>query len=73
MGVTIDKNVPLPSKGEALSRGYPFHQMDVGDSFLSTEPDRTRLASAVHWFGARNGKKFTIRKTEGGFRVWRIA
>lgn len=62
----IESNVPLPNK-------FPFSQMKVGDSFLL--PDhikRTAASVSARRFGDKNQMKFTIRKTEEGFRCWRI-
>jgi hypothetical protein len=72
--IKIEKNIPIPAPG---TRGgvYPFGQMEVGDSFLAglSSQDKLKAASASHWFGKRNSKKFSVLKTDGGFRVWRVA
>lgn len=65
----IEKNVPNPSNKQ---NGYPFGEMDVGDSFLVTDPrDILRVVSAVSYFGKRNNKKFSIRAEGESKRVWR--
>lgn len=65
----IEKNVPLPSK----NKKYPFINMEVGDSVLITDWSLFHgAANAAHMVGARNGRKFTSRKTQEGLRIWRI-
>lgn len=70
----IDNNIPVPPLPTRASSKFPLALLEVGDSFLhAVENDRNRLASAAHQYGVRHGKKFTVRRVEGGFRVWRIA
>lgn len=65
--INIEKNIPITADGNSL---YPFQCMDVGDSFFVVREGRVR--QAAHNYGARTGKKFTVRKQENGVRVWRI-
>jgi hypothetical protein len=83
---TIEKNIPAPApgRGRGASAGFPFADMtDVGDSFMvETNPDPEaamdnkllvrRVRQASLW-ATRKYKpaKFTVRKVEGGVRVWR--
>ena len=72
----IEKNIPIPGKGA----GYPFDEMEVGDSFLDKKSKGT---SNVHgsikcWRTSRKNTekadwKFITRKVPEGVRVWRIA
>jgi len=55
-----------------LRATYPFGQMEVGDSFFTTNP-RYKLSAAASHYGRRNGKKFTIRAEGTGVRVFRLA
>jgi hypothetical protein len=66
----IEKGVPLPGRGR--SPIYPFEQMEVGDSFAVPEDKRHVVGPAAAWFGKRHGRKYSVRKTTGGFRVWRV-
>jgi hypothetical protein len=67
---TIEKNVP---HAVAVRTTYPFAKMDVGDSFfVPYGPDTEKIISAASYSGKRNGRKFSIRKTDGGKRVWRV-
>lgn len=54
-------------------RKYPFGDMQIGDSFAVNGDIRTRLVSAASRYGARNNKKFSIRKDGDAFRCWRIS
>lgn len=65
----IDKNIPAPT-----ARGkYNFSSLCVGDSifFEGLGHDSNPVAAAKR-FARRNGKKITVRKVQGGIRVWRI-
>ena len=68
----IEKGIPIPSRKP--NSIYPLIEMVVGDSFL-VETDRPeKIRSAVSVFSNRNkDRKFCIRKTDGGYRVWRIS
>lgn len=75
--ITIDKNVPMP-EGRARSR-YPYADMEVGDSFFvvtnGTDENATarRLRGSSFTYGKKAGSKFSVRKMDNGFRVWRVA
>lgn len=65
--MTIEKGIPLPAK-------FPFAAMKVGDSFLvEKEITRTAVSVAAKRFGDKNNMKFTVRKSEGHLRCWRLA
>lgn len=70
--ITIDKNIPTPGKARRVGapKKYPFSEMEVGDSF---EYPIKSVAFAASANGIKFGKKFTVRKTENGYRCWRIA
>lgn len=69
----IEKGVPRPAKRQRTV--YPFREMEIGDSFFVSgeNSERSRLINAASWFGTRNGVKLSVRKVDGGARVWRIA
>lgn len=75
-GYKIDRDIPLSSKGSCHSREklYPFHELQVGESFAAPIEKRYYTASRTSKI---KGKKFTQRKrTEDGvvvIRTWRIA
>jgi len=69
----IEKNVPSPTT-DGKSK-YPFGEMSIGDSFFVSDYDSIthgRLRSAAQSYGKKNSMKFTVRKVDGGIRVWRI-
>lgn len=75
--ITIEKNIPMP---EARSKGrYPYADMQVGDSFyLETKGVdeigvARRLRGSSFLYGKKSGAKFSVRKMDDGFRVWRVA
>lgn len=70
----IEKNVPIPKQ-----RKYPFPAMKAGDSFFipassNEELDkvRRRVSVVATMHNKKTNKKFTLRKVEGGVRVWRV-
>jgi len=71
--IKIDKDVPVPAANAHASK-YPFHLMEIGDSFFVSDedrnPDHMRSTAAIH--GKRNQTRYRVRKVENGARVWRI-
>lgn len=75
---TIDKGVPLPphrpSGGMGRLPTYPWHQMEVGDSFFVPGGVLKKLATAASATARRHPPlRFSLRTVDGGVRVWRIA
>lgn len=76
MGFEIEKGIPVPARSS--SGGYPWKDMQVGDSFVFPCADKRyygRIASAMQ---DRNEKfpdtKFISRtdKATSSVRVWRV-
>ncbi len=71
----IEDNVPLAPHGNNHSK-YPFREMTVGQSFfVPTEAaSYSTVAQAACSAGSLkgDGTRFTIRKVDGGVRVWRL-
>ena len=65
--IKIEKNIELPRRS-AKNKLYPFDNLEVGDSFF-TEKESVR--GSVIWNQHITGKRFTVRKVDGGFRCWR--
>lgn len=76
--ITIEKNIPVPARSHDSRMKYPFHQMDVGDSFvvrasedvgidLLTKRMRTTMGAAAR----RMGRKFVLAIEGDSVRVWR--
>ena len=70
----IDEHIPLPPTSSPRQK-YPFPDMLVGDSFAMLDASMVRnLRNAAHMYARRHpGYKFTIRKQQTGWRIWRIA
>lgn len=73
----IEKGIEPPLGGSRTKQfKYPFHLMEVGDSFLipcadeATEERAYRRMAAL--YGRHKPKRFKCRKVDGGVRVWRI-
>ena len=69
----IDKGVPVPKivRGRAPYK-YPWLSMEIGDSFVMVASTTNRASSRASGAGKKYGRRFTIRKTSEGFRVWRV-
>jgi len=69
----IDSHVALPYWHKREK--YPFYDMRIGDSFLLTDHRLVKNARSAAWMFSRRhkGVKFSCRKFEGGWRIWRIA
>jgi hypothetical protein len=71
----IDKNVPF-NRTEKTGSGvkkYPFKEMEVGDSFLITDPDLAASIRVQASVRSKLGKKFTCRSGPDGIRVHRVS
>ncbi len=70
----IEKNIPVP-RAYAAREKYPFHQMEIGDSFVVPVDRGVAASVACSWYKKKHGMKFVTRKTKDGkfVRVWRIA
>jgi hypothetical protein len=70
----IEKNIPCPLAKNKHSKyaNYPFPDLDIGDSFFAPYPP-AQLTSAAQWWVKKfaGERKFTVRKIDGGCRVWR--
>lgn len=80
MTFIIEEDVPMPKRqGGRTGSKYPFALLEPGQSFMvSDETDKEAnvgtLRSALGAFNKRNpdSGKFSVRKVEGGVRVWRV-
>lgn len=55
------------------NRKYPFHDMDVGDSFALEDSEREKVRTACFNHGTRNNVLFKVaRDLNGVFRCWRL-
>ncbi len=68
--IKIDKGIPIPNRTGGRNRKYPVGEMGIGDSFLCESKTRINVAG---WHKSMAPKRFVTRKTEEGWRIWRIA
>lgn len=70
MTFKIEKNAKRP---DARPRNrFPFDEMEVGDSFfISDASTKLSCTSAASWYGTRHGKKFSVLRSDDGWRCWR--
>ena len=61
--IKIDKGIAIPNKRNK----YPWDTIEIGDSFFTLANVRmlTHIRSKVY------GHKYSVRKENNGFRVWR--
>lgn len=72
MEYRIEKGIVPPSQKYGTRNGYPFEDMEVGDSFTFPEAHETKLRSAVqNYKKAHPETNFTVRR--GLLRCWRTA
>lgn len=72
--IAIEKGLEIPP---LTTKKYPWGEMDIGDSFFvpmgeNEEKTKNMIRCAAGAFGRRKNMKFSVRKMDGGFRVWRI-
>jgi len=68
----IKDGEPVPHR-KAPNIRYPWHSLEVGQSFLVPLDKRETVAAGATDFGKRHKRKFTIRTSPAGVRVWRTA
>lgn len=69
-------SIPKPRTGPKKPYRYPWHDLEVGQSFFVPDPPLTKkglFASVCYVANKRHApKKFTQRKVDGGLRIWRV-
>lgn len=69
----VEKNIPVPERRKRKGASYPFAGMEVGDSFACEQGDYARVQAAMRTYSYHHGStKFVIRRTDNGFRCWRV-
>lgn len=71
----IEKGVPYNPNGLGPRGKYPFHGLEVGDSFWVglDVSQQSAVSGAAFQHGSRHGKVFRTQREGDGTRVWRIA
>jgi len=67
----IETNIPIPAKRREWSVKYPWHVLDVGQSFFVPDGNFKSMLSLASRAKGRTGKKYLVREVDGGVRVWR--
>lgn len=70
--IAIDDDIPAPLPVSSGRRLFPWHELEVGQSFLAPNRSTHSVASSATVFGRKLGRKFRTAKVEGGIRVWRV-
>jgi hypothetical protein len=65
----IKKGIPVPPR---MSFAF-LDSLQPGDSVLVAGANAYSLETALQYRQSRDGKRFSRRKAEGGYRVWRTA
>jgi hypothetical protein len=69
----IEQGIEIPPRRSGALK-YPFDQMNVGDSFFIPEDSSVKpanVSNSAQAYGKQTGRKFTVRRVEGGYRCWR--
>jgi hypothetical protein len=71
--IEINHNIPLPLKGSKKWSKYPFEKMEIGDSFLFSSDKTKHLTarSSACLKAKKLSRKFAVRITDEGVRIWR--
>lgn len=75
----IEKGLPIPAhpkRGSGIT--CALRKMSVGDSFLVPADDidiklQSTITAQCSQFARNKAFKFTTRRVEGGYRVWKIS
>jgi hypothetical protein len=65
----IEGGIEIPVR---LAARYPFAGMEVGESFFVPDGDVKKLSNHACRYGKKSGRRYCVRKVEGGVRVWRV-
>lgn len=71
--IQVETGIPIPLPATSGRRLYPWHELEVGQSFLATGGTKNSVAAGASAFGKKLGRKFRTSKVQGGIRVWRTA
>lgn len=69
--IEVEKGIPMPPPRSHTK--YPWHDMDVGDSFFIKDGNTNKVSTAGRTNKQKTGRSYCVRQVEGGVRVWRTA
>ena len=67
---TIERGVKRPMNGRSAK--YPWERMKVGDSFVVNTNDENYARAGASKRGRLDGRKYSVSKLNGKWRVWRV-
>ena len=67
----IEMDVPVPPKTISRRSKYPFATMNPNQSVMIKNKTYAAIMGLLRKHKV-DGKKFVVRKSDGGMRVWRI-
>lgn len=77
-GIAIESSIDIPESRSGRKGSppkYPFHLMEVGDSFFM--PGQKNVPAAYQYAKKHKGVKFASRRwkenAQTGVRIWRVA
>lgn len=72
--IKIENGIQISTQGSISQRWYEiFAKMKDGDSFLIPKMDLVNnVKVAAYTYGKKHKIKFTVRKTDTGYRCWRV-
>jgi hypothetical protein len=73
MTYQIEEGVPFPGSASGRPSIYPVRELEVGQSFFVPLGDRKVLSVVCSRIKKLTGRDYTVRRVEGGIRVWRTA
>lgn len=72
----VEREIPIPNS--VTGRGsckYPIVDLDIGESFLipgTIKNAHSRATALVNYWQRKLRRRYTVRKVDGGVRVWRV-
>ena len=75
--IHVRKNVPMPERAPRKQKGafkafYPWHRMDIGDSFAFPEWATRNAYAAAASASLHTGMKFQVFKIGNSYHCWRV-
>jgi len=67
----VDDDIPLPQRRMPRTSKYPFNTMSPNQSVFVPEKTYAAVIGSLRK-PKSEGKKFSVHRSENGWRVWRI-
>lgn len=73
MSFTIERGIPIPPPRWPTTK-WPYRSMELGDSFFVPVGNAGKnIYNNARAAAQAYGQKISIRKIDGGWRIWRTA